>query len=146
MAIDYRILNGPGSSRSFDFIPSMHGQHRHDRGGPDSFHIHEEAFLFLEGIVAEVFPDWHTGYHHWGLSSFSREIWFDILSGFPELRSDIRSNMRYEKIVRKYVPIPALLPRRLKFHRKALLRFLDEFEERVRNSLERYSYMLISGV
>lgn len=148
MRIDYQIVDGPRGGLTFDFIPCMHafnGQYDHDRHGPDVFNVREEAFLFIEGMVAHAFPDWHKGYH-WGIAWLPREIWLEILALFPDLRCDVRRTARLDTIVERYVITPGLLPRRHKLHRKALLGFLDQFEGRVRSILDHYPYLLISGI
>ncbi|MBZ7922630.1 hypothetical protein LAC81_12610 [Ensifer adhaerens] len=74
------------------------------------------------------------------------KIWLDILARFPELRRDVRGNARLGSIVEKYVLCPGLLPRKQRFHRKALLTFLDRFEDRVRMLSEGHRYLLICGI
>jgi hypothetical protein len=76
---------------------------------PDTFNVREEAFLFIEGIVARSFPDWVTKYRHWGVTWVARETWIEILSRFPELRRYIRRNTRLRAVVRKHVTSLALL-------------------------------------
>jgi len=149
MSIDYRLADGPRGGLTFDFIPCDHdfcGKYDYDRFGPDVFNVREEAFLFVEGLVACSFPDWSKNYRHWGTTWVARDRWLDILSGFPELRHDVRGNARLSAVVDKYVLYAGLMPRRYKFHRKALLTFLDRFEERVRIVIEHYPYLLIDGI
>jgi len=149
MYINYRIVDGCRGGLTFDFVPSMHpseGYRDYDRHGPDVFNMREEAFAFIEGMVARVVPGWWENYRHWGSSSLSREMWFEVFAQFAELRRDVKGNARLDAILHKYVPARATLPSRINFHRKALLRFLDQFESRVRKTLERYPYLIVCGV
>src|SRR4051812_4462717 len=149
MFIDYRLVDGPRGGLTFDFIPCDHdfcGEYDYDRFGPDVFNVREEAFLFIEGLVARSFPDWARNYHHWGTTWVARDTWLDILSRFQELRRDVKGNARLGAVVEKYVLCTGLMPHRHKFHRKALLTFLDRFEERVRMVIEHYPYLLIGGI
>jgi hypothetical protein len=149
MYIDYRIADGPRGGLTFDFIPCHHAigdKYDYDRSGPDVFNVKEEAFLFIEGIVARSIPDWTTNCHHWGVTWIGRETWLDILSRFPDLRRDVLGNVRLTTIVSKYVICPGLLPRRHELHRKALLDFLDRFEDRVHAVVKQYPCLLIGGI
>ncbi len=58
----------------------------------------------------------------------------------------MRGNAPLRAIVDKYVLYAGLMPRKYKFHRKALLTFLDRFEDRVRTVIQHYPYLLIGGI
>ena len=150
MRIDFRIVDGRRGGLTFDFFPNMRADNGqfddYDRFVEDAFNVREEAFLFIEGAVARAFPDWHKGYRHWGITWLPKHTWLDILAQFAELRRDIKGTARLGAIVDKHVIIPGVLPRRFKLHRKAMLRFLDQFESRVRALLDRYPYLIICGV
>lgn len=149
MYIDYRIVDGCRGGLTFDFVPCMYALESvgdYDPHGPDVFNVREEAFLFIEGMVANAVPGWRDGYRHWGETSLPKATWLDILSQFSELRRDVKGNARLNDIVRKYVVMRGFVPPRLNFHRKALLRFLDQFEGRVRTTVEHYPYLIIVGV
>jgi hypothetical protein len=149
MSIDYSIADGPRGGLTFDFIPYDHdfcGQYDYDRSNPAIFNIREEAFLFIEGLVAQSFPDWASTYRHWGTTWIGRDTWLDILARFDELRSDVRGNASLSVIVTKYVVYAGLMPRKQKFHRKALLTFLGRFEDRVRSAIQHSPYLLIGGI
>ena len=146
--IDFRIFDGRRGGLSFKFFPHMrarNGQFDYDRFVEDAFSVREEAFLFIEGAVARVFSDWRN-YHHWGVTWLPKHTWLDILAQFAELRRDIKGTARLSAIVNKHVIAPGLLPRSYKLHRKAILRFLDQFDNRVRTLLERYPYLIIGGI
>jgi hypothetical protein len=146
MRIDYRIVDGPRGGLTFNFIPCGHAHpEKYDRDGPDVFSIQEEAFLFIEGIIANAFPDWEN-FGHWGTNWFSQDVWQDIFLRFPDYKQDIRSELPLKTIVRKYVLCPGLLPDRHKFDGAALLDFLDRFEARTRQLLEHYPYLIIQGI
>lgn len=149
MSIDYRIVDGPRGGLTFNFIPCDHdfcGQYDYDRSDPAVFNIREEAFLFIEGLVAHSFPDWARTYRHWGNTWIGRDTWLDILTRFDELRRDVRGNAPLTAVVDKYVLYAGLMPRKHKFHRKALLTFLDRFDNRVRSVIQRRPYLLIGGI
>lgn len=149
MFIDYRLGDGPRGGRSFNFIPCDHdfaSEYGIDRSGRDVFSVSEDAFVFIEGLVARSVPDWSKSYRHWGITWVARDTWRDILSRFPELRRDVRGNARLSTLVEAYALYPGLLPRRHRFHRKALLTFLDRFEDRVETVIERHPYLLICGI
>ncbi|WP_143535773.1 MULTISPECIES: hypothetical protein [unclassified Rhizobium] len=149
MSIDYSFVDGPRGGLTFDFIPCDHdflGQFSYDRLNPAVFNIREEAFLFIEGLVARSFPDWSNAYRHWGTTWIGRDTWLDILARLDELRRDVRGNVPWSAIVGKYVLYAGLMPRKHKFHRKALLTFLDRFEERVWSVIQHHPYLLISGI
>ena len=149
MSIDYSLIDGPRGGLTIDFIPCDHdfcSQYNYDRSDPATFCIREEAFLFIEGLVARSVPDWSTAYRHWGVTWIERVTWLDILLRFDELRHDVRGNAPLTTIVDKYVLYAGLMPRRCKLHRKALLTFLDRFENRVRLLIQHRPYLLISGI
>lgn len=149
MYIDYRIEDGPRGGLAFDFIPchdAVSEKYRYNRSGPDAFSVKEEAFLFIEGMVALSISDWTTNYRHWGVTRIGRETWLDIVSRFPDLRRDVLGNVRLTTIVSKYVIYHGLLPRKHEFHRKALLNFVDRFEDRVQAIREQYPCLLIGGI
>jgi hypothetical protein len=149
LAIDYRIVDGPRGGLTFEFIPCDHdpcGPNDYDRFGPAVFSVKEEAFLFIEGLIAHSFPDWSRSYRHWGTTTMGIHTWIDILARFDELRRDVKGNAPLITIVGKHVLYAAFLPLRHKFHRKALLTFLDRFEERVRSAIQHHPYLLISGI
>lgn len=149
MSINFRIADEPRRGLTFYFIPCDHdfcGEDDYDRFGPDAFNVREEAFLFIEGLVARSFPDWTTNYRHWGTAWVARDTWLDILPRFQELRRDVKGNARLMTIVERYVLYAGFMPPIRKFHRKALLAFLDRLEERVRVAIERYPYLLIDGI
>lgn len=149
MSIDYSLVDGSRGGLTFDFIPCDHdfcGQFDYDRCDPAVFSIKEEAFLFIEGLVARSLPDWSGAYRHWGITWIGRDTWLDILSRFDELRRDVRGNAPLTTIIDKYVMYAGLMPRKHKFHRKALLTFLDRFEERVRLVMQYHPYLLIGGI
>lgn len=149
MSIDYSFVDGPRGGLTFDFIPCDHdflGQFSHDRLNQAVFNIREEAFLFIEGLVARSFPDWSEAFRHWGITWIGRDTWLDILARLDELRRDVSGNVPLRAIVSKYVLYSGLMPRKHKFHRKALLSILDRFEERVRSVIQHHPYLLISGI
>lgn len=149
MFIDCSLVDGPRGGLTFDFIPCDHdfcGNYDFDRFGPEVFNIGEGAFLFIEGLVARSFPDWSRNYRHWGATWVARDTWRDILARFSELRRDVRGNARLTTVIETYVLHPSLMPRRFKFHRKALLTFLDHFEQRVETVIESHPYLLICGI
>lgn len=149
MFIDYRIADRLRGGRGFDFIPCDHdfcGEYDFDRCGRDVFNVGEDAFLFIEGLVARSIPDWSRNSRHWGITWVARDTWRDILCRFPDLRRDVRGNVRLSTLVETYALYPGLLPGRHKFHRKALLTFLDRFEDRVERVIERHPYLLVCGI
>lgn len=149
MSIDYSLVDGPRGGLTFDFIPCDHdfcGQFDYDRFSPAVFNIREEAFLFIEGLVARSFPDWSRTRRHWGTTWIGKDTWLDIICRFDELRRDVRGNAPLSVIMDKYVLYAGLMPRKHKFHRKALLTFLDRFEERVTIVIQHHPYLLIGGI
>jgi|GEM_PF-4596718 len=151
MSIDYTLVSGPRSGLTFDFVPSHHsnndaGQYSEDRHGPDVFSIRENAFLFLEKAVADAFPDWYKGYYHWGVCYLPAETWLIIFENLRVLRFDIRAGMHPKQLLEKHVPNRGLLMYPGTLNRKALLDFLDRFEHRARQLLERYPYLVTGGI
>jgi len=149
MSIDYSFADRPRGWPTFDFIPCDHNFLDHssnDSVDHALFNIREEAFLFIEGLVADSIPDWSRAYRHWGITWIGRDTWLDILARFNELRRDIRGNVPLKTIISKYVLYSRLMPREQKLHRKALLKFLDRFEERVRSVIHCHPYLLIGGI
>lgn len=143
MIIDCRIINGLQGGLAFNFLPCNHA---YGCSGPDVFSVREEAFLFVESMFARSFPDWSSSHRHWGSTRIVRETWFEILPRFPELRRDVRGNARLRTLVEKYVVYPRLIPEQKTFNRRALLTFLDLFEDRVHAALERHPCLRINGV
>ena len=149
MSIDYSLVDGPQGGLTFDFIPCDHdfcGKYDYDRSDSTAFNIREEAFLFIEGSVAQSFPDWSRAYRHWGTTWIARDIWLDILPRLDELRRDVRGNAPLTAIIDKYVLYAGLMPRKHQFNRKALLTFLDRFDNRVRSVIQHRPYLLIGGI
>jgi hypothetical protein len=122
MQIDYRIVDGHQGGRTFSFVPcdhAFHGDYDHDCFGPDVFSVSEEAFLFIEGMVARSFPDWSSSYRHSGITWATQQAWLDILPRFSDLRRDITGNAKLPALVDKYVICPGLIPQQHKLHRVA---------------------------
>ena len=148
MLIDYHIHDGPRGGLSFNFIPANHaftGSYDFDRHGSGVFNVREEAFLFIEGAVAQAFPAWTNG-HRYGVTWLSKDTWLDILARLTGLRYDLQAGVHLKVIVRKHVIYPQLLLNRYRLHRRALLIFLDDFERSVQLSLEHQPYLIIGGI
>jgi hypothetical protein len=159
---DYRIFDGARGGLSFDFIPCHYaysGESVYDRSGPDVFNIREEVFVFIENAVAEHFPDWEHAYRHWGITWIPRDTWLEILESLLPLKSDLKTGMHTDIIVRKHVLYPGFLETKRNgliyskrfspgyvLKRNALVSFLENFDERVRRVLETYPYLLIYGI
>lgn len=150
MSADYVIFQGARGGLTFDFVPSDnasydYAQYRDDRSGADVFNIHENAYLYLEKIIASCFLDYGP-YSHWGVSYVPADIWLAILDNFDALRFDLRTGMHPKTLIVKHVHYPSLFWQRGKFHRRALLDLLDGFERRMRDLLNRYPYVAIGGI
>lgn len=143
MIIDCRIIDGLQGGLAFNFFPC---DHAYGCSGPDVFSVGEEAFLFAEDMFARLFPDWSSSHRHWGSTRIVRQTWFKILLRFPKLRRNVRGNARLCTLVEKYVVYPILIPEQKTFSRRALLTFLDLFEDRVHAALQRHSCLRIKGV
>lgn len=149
MLINCCIKDGADSGLSFDFIPCNHafaGKYNYQRDGADVFSVREEAFLFVEGAITRTLPKWKNDYSHWGVSWLSKEVWLDILSQFPQFRRGLEGSAGLEAIVRDYVIFPQFLPENYDSRPETLISFVDNLEQRVRAVLERYPYLIVSGI
>ncbi len=132
---------------TFNFIPCDHafsGAYDYDRQGPDVFNITENAFLYVEKAVSLHHPNWDVGYH-WGVSWLPRDIWISILDSLKRVRADVEAGLRPTVLIERHVLYPDLFNRAGRLNRRSLLRFLDEFDDRVRGLIGQYPYLIIGG-
>ncbi len=109
----------------------------------DAFAVAEEAFAFVEHAIARAWPEWSKGYH-WGICSLSEETWLTVFENLHGFRFDILCGLHPRLFKGKYGTDP--IGKRKRLNRKALLIFLDGFEERIRDLLSRHSQVTIAGI